>query len=211
MSRPLEGILAIPLQFAFPGRAARALESPPSSWVAMAASAVVILVAGAMPILMFPDPSGEAGGRAMIAYPLLHLAERCMVGAAAGLAAWGASKLSGADSHLPVQLRAAFLSQAAYSILMPAAVTASVAMGSAVLPGVLHLAVLAAGPSSIPLPAAVLLSFFDVPSIVCLVLWGLLVAALERRSRAAGILTAFSMYLLAALGLSLPSFSAPAQ
>jgi hypothetical protein len=57
--------------------------------------------------------------------------------------------------------------------------------------------------------AWLLLSMFDLPSILCLSCWGLGIASLERRPASSGMATTFSLYVLAILLLALPVLSGP--
>jgi hypothetical protein len=64
-----------------------------------------------------------------------------------------------------------------------------------------------AGSPALLVMAGLLLDMLDIPSILCLICWGLGMAALEERTPLSGIATAFAIYVLAILILAFPALS----
>lgn len=218
MSPPAEGALSVFGQLWNPAKAYSALLSRSSAIWSAISSSVVILAISTIPVLAAPVRLDAVlsmpGGPSLpvAALPLISLAERLMLAGLGGAAVWAVAKAAGRRTGLVLCLQAALLAQPVY-------VAASVGSG-------LVLDAFGAPPGASPGPAALLgtpsagapvlaalawllLSMFDLPSILCLSCWGLGIASLERRPASSGMATTFSLYVLAILLLALPVLSGP--
>jgi hypothetical protein len=147
--------------------------------------------------------------------PMARLVERGIIGLIAALAAFGiVYAVEGRKvGRITDYLTSSVLSQSAY-MLSAASLMLAVTLLQ-VSPAIrLNLSILVpvnvTDPSRLHVFLFRFLESLDVPSVVCLVLWGAGLSSMLDRTRSWGIRLAFSVYILGVLLISLPVMFAPA-
>jgi len=180
----------------------------------MASAGVVVVMLSLLLMVYRTAGSGASalpGGRGLMVMRLLAAiaGERVLIAVVAGTAAWAAARASGRKCSIGLQIAASWLSQ---PIFVASAIVCGLALDALAAPPDVTLgpALFLGGPPlqgpAVMAAGWLMLSMMDLPSILCLTWWGIGMASLEGRRNSSGIVTAFSLYVLAIVVLSLPLF-----